>query len=186
MALNLKFEPNKVSIDTKGAITAIQKLAEAYMDIVSDRMVEIMRRWVYELGNGSKVMRNDAKAAVREIVHEVTNEYLNYEIGIDEAAARGMSEQFFVRVMVVLHGNQASGPIHAKPGQSTWKKDVNYRSTNVYSRTPYPIPQFDWRVDVSKGVVEMTIKEIEKVFRDMLHDLSEQIPGIVAMHVTGG
>ena len=171
--MKLEFTKNQLTFDSAGCHKAIMMMAEAYMNQTADQMIEIMRRWVDELGNGSSIMRDDAKAAVREILHEVTSEYLNYEIGVDEAMARGMSEQFFIRVMVVLHGNQTGGPIRTKPGQSTWKKDVNYRSKNKTSESSYDIPQFDWRFDVSKGVVEMTIKEIEKYFKDMLSNIEK-------------
>ena len=171
--MKLEFTKEPITFDGVACSRAIMKIAENYMSETSDKMVAIMRVWVDKLGNGSHIMRADAVAAVREILREVTSEYINIEVGVDEAMAKSMSEEFFIRTMVVLHGNQAGGPIKTKPGQTTWKKNVTYSSVNTYSQSVYNIPQFDWRFDVAAGVVEMTMKEIEKYFKDMLSSIEK-------------
>ena len=171
--MDLKFERNPIGFDSAGCMRAIRMMAEAYMNQTEDIMIEIMKRHVKEYGNGSKIMISDAASAVREILREVTNEYINIEVGVDESYARAMSEQFYVRTMVVLHGNQAEGPIHTKPGRSTWKKHVDYRSQNTYSRTVHPIPQFDWRVDVTQAVLKSTMQDIQQYFEDMLRYIGD-------------
>lgn len=185
--MDLKFERNPIGFDSAGCMRAIMKMAEAYMNQTADIMMEIMKKHIDRLGNGSKIMKADAKAAVREILREVTSEYINLEIGVDESYARAMSEQFYVRTMVVLHGNQAEGPIHTKPGRSTWKKHVDYRSINNYSKTVHPLPQFDWRLDFSELIVQDTIKDLEKYFRDMLNAIAGALDAeFFAGFITGG
>ena len=166
--MKLNFESNNLTFDSAGCHAAIMKMAEAYMNMTSDKMMEIMRTCIDLLGNGSHTMKADAKKAVREILHEVTNNSINIEVGVDEAFARSMSEQFFVRTMVVLHGNNAEGPIHTKPGRSTWKKHLNYRSVNTRSKSVYDIPDFDWRLDYTQSILDWTMRDIEKYFKDML------------------
>lgn len=171
--MDLKFERNPVRFDSAGCMRAIMQRAEVYMSATAGQMIEIMRVHIDKLGNGSGAMKADAKAAVREILREVTSEYISMDIGVDESYARAMSEQFYVRTMVVLHGNQAEGPIHTKPGKSTWKKHVNYRSVNNYSKTVHPIPEFDWRLDYSQSIVDNTMKNIEKYFKKMLDYIAD-------------
>lgn len=171
--MDLKFELNPVRFDSAGCMRAIVARAEMYMNATATQMMEIMRVYVDKLGNGSGAMKADAKKAIREILHEVTSEYINLEIGVDESYAKSMSEQFFVRTMVVLHGNQGSGPIHTKPGKATWKKHVNYKSVNNTSKSIYPIEQFDWRLDYSQSIIDCTMKDLEKYFKDMLKYIAD-------------
>ena len=182
--MDLKFTPNKISINTAGATTAILKAAEAYMNQTSDKLIEIMKIQIDTNGNGSKIMRSDAIRAVREISREVAEDHITIEAGFDEAMAASMAKDFYVRTMVVIHGNQAGGPIHTKPGQSTWKKHViGYGMSGA--KSVYDIPQFNQN-DVSKKIVDNTMKEVKKYFKEMLDALCKIIPGIIASYFGGG
>lgn len=169
------FVANHLSFDAAGCNRAIVKMAEAEMNELSDMMITQFKWQIDRNGNGSAIMRNDAKTVVREILHEVLSDHLTYEVGFDESLAASMAKDFYVRVMVVIHGNQGGGHIKSKPGLSTWKKHViGYGPSNA--KEEYDIPQFD-QEDVADGIRDNVIKNIESHFETMLIKLCIALDG---------
>ena len=173
--MSMKFERNKLSFDSGACIESMKQTMSAYMNMLSDQFIEIMRKQIDINSLASKRMKSDAKSAVREVSREITNEFIEAKVGFDESYARGLAVDFYVRTMVVMFGNQAGGPITTKPGQSTWKKHVTNYSEST-AKTEYAIPQFD-QPGFANKILENTIKQIEKYMKDMLRSMSQVFNG---------
>lgn len=179
------FIPNKLGFDTEGCMKAILLAADAYMKETSDTLILLFKQEIDRNGNGSRFMKADAKKAVHEILHEVADDCITIEAGFDEDLARSMSVDFYVRTMVVIYGNQGSGPIHSKPGMSTWKKNVVGYGPST-AKTKYNLPQFN-QLDASKGIQKNVMKQIEKHFRDVVKKLASMFDGeFFGRFITGG
>lgn len=162
---------NKIGFDYSGCMRELMKVADEYMTETEDVLIRLFKHEIDRNGNGSHVMKDDAKQVVRSIVHEVLDNTINIQAGFDENMAKGMALDFYVRVMVVLYGNQAHGNISTKPGENTWKKYVtNYGPSTA--KTRYAIPQFD-QFDVSQHIVDNVMKQVEAWFRVMLIKIME-------------
>lgn len=159
------WHPNHLSFDSAGAMALIKNIIDAHLSELSDYLVRIVRGEIWLNGNGSHLMRLYADAAVKETKREITNTNVTLEVGIkmDE-----LPEDGFVRVSVVLHGNQAGGPLMTKPGQITWTKHVlaKHKST---AQTSYLLPdgmnQGEKMDDILKNIEE-NIKHESKKYVD--------------------
>ena len=174
----------KVGFNAEACINAIIMMADAYMSQLSDELIRIMKQQI-DGANGSGRMKGDAKKVVREIVHEVNRNHIHIESGFDEDMAHGMGLDFYVRVMVVVYGNQAGGGIVTKPGSSTWKKNVvGYGPSGA--KSVYAIPQFN-QGDASEGILQNTMNEIEKLFGHMLEAIEAKLtPAFFEQFITIG
>ena len=179
------FTPNKLGFDSRGCVNAIIRMADAYMSQTSDILINLFKLEIDRNGNGSSFMKSDAKKVVREILHEVAQDHITIEAGFDENMAKGMATDFYVRVMVVIYGNQAGGHIKSKPGLSTFKKNVVGYGPST-AKTVYDLPQFDQQ-DASEGIRDNVLKEIEKYFEVMLIKLDLSLDGnFFGQFITGG
>lgn len=98
---------------------------------------------------------------------------------------QGAEEAIFVRTMVVIHGNQAGGKLTSKPGQDTYGKHVVAKGPSS-AQTVYDLPD-SWNMgDVTKGIIENTMKEVHKYFRAMLDEIMDHTLEIIAANITGG
>jgi len=179
------FTPNKLGFDSAGCNRAILMAADAFMKETSDDLVMLFKKEIDKNGNGSHIMRDDAKKVVHEILHEVAADHITIEAGFDEEMARSMAKDFYVRTMVVIYGNQANGPIWTKPGLSTWKKNViGYGPSGA--KTKYPLYRFN-QFDFHDKMVENVMKQIEKHFKDMVEKLASFFDGeFFGRFITGG
>lgn len=180
------FTPNKLGFDVNGCMNAIMRMADAYMSQTSDILINLFKGEIDKNGNGSEFMRSDAKRAVREILHEVAEDHITIEAGLDEDMARSMAKDFYVRVMVVIHGNQAGGTLESKPGMSTFKKNVmNYGPSGAH--TVYKLPSWFNQPDISDILRDNVMKNIEKYFKDMLNNLDLSLDAnFFGQFITGG
>lgn len=95
-------------------------------------------------------------------------EKISFEVGIDESVISGMAEEFYTRVMVVLHGNQGGGPIWTKPGMQTFSKHVLSKRESRAREPARPLPFFDQPGDRAGAMLDNAMKEIEHVFNDAI------------------
>ena len=168
---------NKFGFDSAACFAAIQQICDGYMTTCAEHLLRIMRRQIEDGGNGSWFMRHTALAQVKEILHEVTDEHIKIRGGIDEDELKGAAEEVYVRVMVVLHGNQANpGDWTTKPGEDTFGKHVVAKGPSL-ARSKHPLPE-SWRqFDVSGGIIDNTMKEVEKYFSDMISAIKGALNG---------
>lgn len=181
------FQRIPIGFDTKGCMEAMKRVIEAYMSRLDDIFVELFKQQIDANGHGSKYMKTDAKRVIREIRREVTDDFIESQVGFDEAYARSIATDFYVRVMVVLKGNQGQGKLYSKPGQKTWKKHVtNYSLSRA--KTRYELPEgFNQEGDISGKIAENAVEEIEKYFKNTLIYLDQTFDeNFFAMFVTGG
>lgn len=165
------FKPNKIGYNSKACMQSLLRVADAMMTESEDTLIRLYKYEIDRNGNGSHVMKESAKSVVRSIVHDVFEEKIHIEAGIDEKMARSMATEYYIRTMVVIHGNMAQGGIHSKPGMSTWKKHVRSFGPST-AQSKYDITQFNqW--DVSDHIQENVMKQIEHWFRVMLIRLLE-------------
>ena len=170
------FTPNTLVFDTAGCMTAIMKLCDAYMSHNSDILLNLYKLQIDKNGNGSSFMKSEAKKVVHEILHEVAADHITIQAGFDEAMARSMARDFYVRAMVVLHGNQAGGPLETKPGTATFRKHVIGPYTSN-AKTIYPLPAGFNQGDVSDGIQDNVMKDIEKYFLVMCAQINHDLDG---------
>ena len=138
MAWGNDLHMNSLSFDTTACVALLKSVYDIYLDDLSNELVRIVRDEINKNGNGSSSMRLNAMTEVRETRREVTADEIILEAGIDLAALTGR-EPVFVRVSVVLHGNQTSGKLFTKPGQQTWRKHVSWKATST-AKSVYPLP----------------------------------------------
>ena len=125
MAGKSDFVPNKLSFDTAAFMSLFKNICNVYLDDLSKELQNLVMGEIWINGNGSyKIMRLTACAAVKETKREITNDHILLEVGIDMDDLKSRSEAIYVRVYVVLHGNQSEGRLHEKPGVATWNKHV--------------------------------------------------------------
>lgn len=155
------------------------------MSVCAEHMLALMRRQIFTNGNGSWFMKSTAIAQVKEILHEIVDGCISIEGGIDEDALKGAEEAVMVRTMVVIHGNQAGGKLKTKPGQDTYGKHVVAKGPSS-AQSVYDLPGAWNMYDVTKGIIDNTMKETKKYFDDMIKDIATVIPDIIIGHITGG
>jgi len=178
------FIPNRLSFDVAGCMALIKNIYGLYLDDLSAKLVEIVQYEIMKNGNGSKIMRLSAASEVKETRREITDEMIILEAGIDLDALKG-SEPIFVRVSVVLHGNQAGGPLKSKPGQDTWTKHVGYKRLSP-AKTVFDLPdgfnQDDVseqiETEVSKQISENASKQIDKYAKTFADNVRQALNAI--------
>lgn len=152
------FTPYKLSFDAKGAKAAIDEIIDFNLDELSNYLQRTVRSEIFRNGNGSpKVMRLFAAALVEETKREITDDLVTLEVGIK---MEGLPEDAFVRVSVVLHGNQGSGPLMTKPGQMTWGKHVIGKSAST-AKTAHALPDGFNQDDKFDDILEQVVKNVE-------------------------
>lgn len=180
------FTPNKLGFDSAGCMRAIMMMADAYMQETSDIMITLFQKEIDRNGNGSSDMKGDAKTLVREILHEVAADHITIDAGFDESMAQSMARDFYVRTMVVIHGNKAGGKLTSKPNMSTFKKHVRGYGPST-AKTVYKLPNGFNQVDASKGISGNVMKEIKKYFEVMIIKINAALTGdFFGQFITGG
>lgn len=186
MEMRKDFIPNKLSFDTKAFMYRVHKIVDMNLDVLSNKLQQIVIHEIWENGNGSKIMRIDACAQVKETKRTTIKNRIHLAVGIDLKELKSKREDLFVRVSVVLHGNLGSGPLLTKPGKDTWKKNVTNKGPSC-AKTVWMLPgegesgaqgfvQIDVMGDILRGVSENTEKKIKKSVEDFIdkvnHDLN--------------
>lgn len=165
MAWGNDFHANSLSFNTVNFMDLFKKICDVYLDDLSEKLKNLVMGEIWLNGNGSyKEMRLTACAAVRETKREITNDHITLEVGIDLDDLKKVSEAIYVRVYVVLHGNQSEGRLHEKPGIATWNKHI------IYKRMPNPdnrnsdnyLPDEFNQNDVSADIITKTSANVEK------------------------
>lgn len=184
------FKPNKLRFDVNGCYSEIRKIANEEMDKTADKLIKIVREWIKYLGNGTKAMKWAAQESIGKIVHDIGKDYIDIGVGVSEATARARSaaDQFYVRAMVVIYGNQGGGPLQEKPGQATYKKEVfGYGIPNPDTRTGKMLPAGFNQESVEKYIRENSMKDIQKHFEDMILNISQRCSAeFFGSFITGG
>ena len=169
--MDLKFEKNEIGFNSNDCMAAIRRICDEEMDKTADKLVEIVKNWIKYLGNGTKAMKWAAQQSISKIVHDIGNDSITIGVGVDEinSRARSAADQFYVRAMVVIYGNQGSGPLWTKPGKQTFGKEVFGYSVHVPAdHEAHPLPDGFNQGSVEKYIQQNSMKEIEKYFKDML------------------
>lgn len=180
------FTPNKLGFDSAGCMRAIMMMADAYMKETADIMITLFQKEIDRNGNGSSDMKGDAKTLVREILHEVAADHITIDAGFDESMAQSMARDFYVRTMVVIHGNQAGGKLTSKPNMSTFKKHVRGYGPST-AKTVFDLPDGFNQEDASDGIRGNVMKDIEKYFEVMIIKINVALTGdFFGQFITGG
>lgn len=184
------FTPNKLGFDTTNCYSEIMKIADEEMDKTADKLIEIVRDWIRYLGNGTDAMKWAARESIGKIVHDIGRDYIEIGVGVSEATSRARSaaDQFYVRAMVVIYGNQGGGPLREKPGQATYKKEVfGYGIPDPDTRTGKMLPAGFNQGPVDKYIHDNSMKDIQKHFEDMILNISERCSAeFFGQFITGG
>lgn len=174
--------PNHLGFDVYGVMSEINEVIEICLDELSVTFQEIIRRQIIKNGNGSGIMKDEALRHVKEISRKFNGDIIELEVGVDEDEG---DERAKIRTVVVLHGNLNSGPLFTKPGNQTWKKHVAYRSTST-AKHVYHLDNL-MQLDVSGKLLDNSMKEIEKHFKQFLDNIAKMINMIdFSQFITGG
>lgn len=176
------FTPNKLSFDVDGCMNAIRKRIDSRLNVLSEALVLIVQREIWQNGNGSHIMRLDAIAQVKETKREITDDEITLEVGIDFDSLK-QKEDLFVRVSVVLYGNMQASQwtwrdarvMYTKPGVETYGKNVTNKRVHVpEGYKPRALPGFAQQ-DVSGHISENTEKEINRYVDQFMDAVSKDV-----------
>ena len=177
----IEFKPTTVRFDSARAALEVRKIARAKLEEAAEKLTDIIKAEIDKNGNGSHVMRDEAKSAVKKVLEKFTNEIVEYDVGIKEEDLSGMTENFFIAVMVVLHGNQTHGPIWTKPGSPTYGKNVTGPRIYTMRNGKYPklraLPFFDQKNDAAKPIIANAMQQIEPILNDCIRAIGDAISG---------
>lgn len=181
------FIPNKLGFDFSGCVDYIKKIMNVHLDMLSQELIKIVVREIWNNGNGSRVMRLDACANVKETKREITNDHVSLEVGIDMDKLKSKGEDLFVRVAVVLHGNMNGSQwtwrdaqmMYTKPGVETYGKNVTNKRVHVpKGATPRAMPGFaqqDVMPNIVYGIEHNSEKEIQKYIQNYMDCVDRDI-----------
>ena len=145
-------------------MTIFKGICNLLLDDLSQQLKNLVIGEIWLNGNGSRYMRLTACAAVKETSREVTDQHIKLEVGINFDELKSKSEEIFVRVSVVLHGNLgggSSGVLYTKPGQLTYKKHVTNKSMST-AKSVYQLPDEFAQGDVSIEITGLVSENVEK------------------------
>ena len=163
MAQRNDFIPNKLSFRVNNCLSLIEQIYNLYLDDLSQHLINIVMGEIWLNGNGSTIMKLTACAAVRETKREITAKHICLEVGVDPELIKGEGEAIFVRVSVVLHGNQAGGILKSKPGQLTWNKHIIAKQMST-AKDEFELPDKFNQDDAMPDI----LKDIENNIDDQL------------------
>lgn len=147
----------------------ILDIADSLMNRLSMLLCESIRAQIDVAGNGTSDMQNTAKRYVKEISRERTGTGLELTCGVEPSF--GSDERDFVRISVVLFGNQAGGQLTTKPGEQVWSKGVGSkglsRAQSVYA-LPYGFNQYGKVSIIMDNVMNYDMK---KYIEDYMNSL---------------
>ena len=173
----LKLDMKTVRINTAAAKSRVLLLVKDALNQVAEQMGELIQREIAHNGNGSSAMKQDAINLVKTIMKEANYERVIMESGIDETTLAGLANDLRVRVLVVLHGNMASGPIVTKPGQQTFAKGVKGpRLSPLTDKPGYQGPNprvvhlsfFEQPNDMTQGAMNNIENQIKPIWEEAL------------------
>lgn len=173
------FVANHLSFDTNACLLMLERIYNLYLDDLSHDLVAIVQREIFINGNGSTLMRMSAAAEVVETKREITRDEIRLEAGIDSATLKSQ-ENVYVRVMVVLHGNQGSGPLTTKPGQLTWNKHVLVKRMST-AQSAYPMPDEFNQTDAEADIVAHIESNISQQTNKLLNAFVRNVQGTINM-----
>ena len=194
------FTPNKLKFDTSGYMKEFYVCLDIALNRLSRNVILIMQREIRANGNGSNEMKDTAIQQIKELSRTIKGTEVELVVGIDEDSLGGFTDQVFVRTMVVLHGNVASGPLMTKPGQMTWTKHA--RSMHLSPpinedgspRKPKMMPDGFMQYEMVKGfgakrqmldnIFNKEVNHVLEDFYDSLYDLMDSID--YSKYITGG
>lgn len=173
---------NKLSFDTNAFMAIFKNICNLYLDDLSQKLKNLVMGEIWLSGNGSSAMKLTAVAAVKETKREITNDHILLEVGIDLEDLKGKAEALFVRVYVVLHGNQSGGPLHEKPGIATWNKHI------LIKRLPDPdtrnadndLPDEFNQTEKAEDIVRLVAENVEKDANKYIKIFIDGIKGALA------
>lgn len=184
MAWKNDFTPNRLSFDTTAYMDLFKYICNIYLDDLSEKLKNLVMGEIWINGNGSyKIMRLTACAAVKETKREITNDHILLEVGIDMDDLKSRSEAIYVRVYVVLHGNQSEGRLHEKPGVATWNKHVlskgipNPDNRDSDNDLPDEFNQNDVSVDIVTKTSDNVKRDADKYVKIMVDGIKRTMNG---------
>lgn len=170
----------KLGFNTAGFMKDFEQILDIAVNWLSDRVVELFQSEIWNNSEASKVMKSDARKAVREISRKLVSGILELEVGVDEDFAKSAGVQFYIRTMVSIYGNLDQGAIVTKPGQYTWRKNVTDYHKNVFSKKVKRIKPFEQKGH-SKAIVKGVLKNIgdrsNKYINDFLTMIDTSVSG---------
>lgn len=155
---------NSFSINADSVLSYMFPLIDSQLEQIAQAGINIMKRYIRYTGQASGIMREDAATQIKEIIHEATRDYVYIQFGFDDTKLG--DEQQFVNAMVVLYGNNHSGPLYSKPGGTTWNKHVRYKRASNAKRI-FRLPQGFNQTGMSDRI-KYVEQELEKLWKDLV------------------
>ena len=166
-----------LSFDSAAFMRNFTKFCEGAMEACAEKLVEIVKHEIMRIGNGDiDKMRPDAARQVKEVLREVTNDHITFGVGVDADQLQSISEELYVRVMVVIFGNQGGGRLRTKPGQDTFKKYVTAKGPSSALES-YDLPDEFNQFNKRDYIASNSIKQIARYFKDMINAINVWIDG---------
>ena len=185
------FKANNIGFDAARFRRDFLAMLNSATDTLSKKIIELMRNEIMLNGNGSEDMKKTAMQQVREISRKITDHEFELVVGIEEEGLGEFKDQTFTRTMVVLHGNNANGPLMTKPGKMTWRKHViDYHLSPTENedgtpRQPRTLPESWNQYDVVKPMLDNIMKQVDAPIKDFENDVEHRFDAMdLSIYVT--
>ena len=171
MATHNDLQMFHVSFDTAGYMNAVKGIMSTCLDILSQRMQEVLKRAIYACSESSGIMKAATAALVRERSRSITDTSVEIEVGCDPSEAGDIQQ--FIRASVTLWGN---GEVWARAGGSGWTKHVGSLHKN-HVAFDYRLAMFE-QGDHSAQMEQQFYQEIQRDANDFLNMVAALITAI--------
>ena len=113
---------NTLQINEDALLKGIQEYFVDVANDLADSLLDNLSREIMENGVARMKWREEAVTELRKMTPQIVADYISVDAGIDFS---GMEKHLRNRIIVVLFGNQANGPLFTKPGFDVYGKEMD-------------------------------------------------------------
>ena len=176
---------NTLSIVVNGLWYAIQNECYILLNDVAAKVIEGFQLYIVSDGAGRTAWRENAASEFKILSERMTDEIMEFEVGIRESLASEAWNSFYAaQIMVALYGNH--GPLFTKPGEITFHDHMESLDISK-AVSEYALPDgFNWPDPHPEDMLKNVMKITKTYFRDGVNALLRNINFYDYVHVTAG
>ena len=163
---------NTLQINEDALLKGIQEYFVDVANDLADSLLDNLSREIMENGVARMKWREEAVTELRKMTPQIVADYISVDAGIDFS---GMEKHLRNRIIVVLFGNQANGPLFTKPGFDVYGKEMDGQHTSTATSARWLPDGWNMTADGDK-MVENAIKLTDKYVSGAMERAWRNIP----------